>query len=211
MRREASMLERMELVLATNNSDKAREFARIFSGDCGVTTAAELGVPFHYEEGVESFLADALGKAFALFDKIERAVLADDSGLAVLALDGAPGVYSSRFGTEEGQEKLSADERNRYLLERMESVEDRSAFFVCCMVLVLDRQRLFVAQETLEGVITLTPSGLGGFGYDPLFYVPELGQTVAQLADDAKDRISHRGKAGRRLLAVIRDLAVAGT
>jgi len=103
----------------------------------------------------------------------------------------------------DGKTKLSDAERNTYLLSRAASLSDRGCFFVCCMVLVIDEKRFFVAQETFHGVLAEEPSGSGGFGYDPVVYLPEIGKTVAELSDAEKDSLSHRGRAARRILGLL--------
>jgi XTP/dITP diphosphohydrolase len=124
-------------------------------------------------------------------------VLADDSGLSLPALGGAPGIYSARYGSDlnAAGEELSAEERNSYLLSQIAGRKDRSAFYVCCMVLIIETYRFFTVQETWHGEITDRPAGRGGFGYDPVFYLPEYGMTAAELSEDEKNRLSHRGKA----------------
>jgi XTP/dITP diphosphohydrolase len=199
------MLSRMKLLLATNNRHKWREFQRIFHGH-EILTPRELKMNFHFEETGSSYLNNALGKAMALYERVRQPVLSDDSGLSVPALGGEPGIRSARYGPEGKEERLSDRQRYLYLLDRMKAVEDRRAFFICCMVLVLDEQRFFAAQETLTGGITEEPAGEGGFGYDPVFYVPERQMTVAELPDVVKDRISHRGRAGRRILSILDSL-----
>ena len=196
----------MDILLATNNSHKAAEFRRIFASyriPHTILLPNDLGLSFSYEEGTDDYLANSMGKARALYEQARRPVLADDSGLAVAALGWKPGVFSSRFGSEATGEMLSPDARNRYLLDRMRGSRERRACFVCCMVLLLDRFRFLVAQETLWGEIAASPRGEGGFGYDPVFWVPEHGRTVAELPDSVKDRVSHRGRAAMRILAML--------
>jgi XTP/dITP diphosphohydrolase len=199
------ILKGMKLLLATNNMHKWKEFQRIFEG-YEVLLPKELELSFEFEEEGSSFLENALGKARTLYGLANRPVLSDDSGLCVPALGGEPGIRSARYGPEGRAESFGDTERYLYLLERMKGREDRQAYFVCSMVLVLDDYRFFTAQETLQGHITEKPAGKGGFGYDPVFFVPERGMTVAQLGDSVKDAISHRGRAGRRILAVIESL-----
>lgn len=199
------MLERVQIVLATANRHKAEEFRRIFPAQ-RIILPADLGIDFDHEETGDTYLENAVGKATALFRRVGRPVMADDSGLSVAALAGEPGVLSARYGSEPGGPKLADADRNRYLLARMKDATDRRAFFVCCLVLVAGDYRFFVAQETVEGVIAHEPAGRGGFGYDPLFYLPTHGMTVAQLLDDEKDRISHRGRAAARLRPIIESL-----
>jgi XTP/dITP diphosphohydrolase len=192
----------MELCIATGNPHKVEELQAIFP-DHRLRTPAELGIDFEFEETGSTFFANAYGKAAALYPRAGMPVIADDSGLSLPALGGEPGIYSARYGSELYGRRLEADERNRYLLSRLEGVEERDAFFVCCMVAILAEYRFFCVQETLHGTIIDTPEGEGGFGYDPIFYLPERGATVAQLPEGEKNRISHRGKAGARLARLL--------
>jgi XTP/dITP diphosphohydrolase len=192
----------MELLLASNNDHKRLEFNRLFPG-VTIRTPREMGVDFDFPENGDTFLANAHGKAMALFLSARTPVLADDSGLCVPALGGEPGVYSNRYGVRAGAPPLEAPVRNAYLLRKMAEMKDRAAFFVCCLVLVLGESRFLVAQETVEGVITDAPRGRNGFGYDPLFLVPSHGCTMAELTDAEKDFVSHRGRAARRIRALL--------
>ncbi len=196
------MLENKELVLATNNQHKIEEISRLFSG-FKITTPSNLGIEFEYEEKGESFLDNALAKAMSLFQSIRKPVLADDSGLVVFALNGEPGIYSSRYGSKEKGRKLSDRERIDFLLARMAGHDDRRCFFVCCIALVVEENRFFISHETVNGLLSRYPAGTGGFGYDPVFYIPELKKTAAQLSDKEKDRISHRGRASRCIMSLI--------
>jgi XTP/dITP diphosphohydrolase len=161
-----------------------------------------LGVDFRYEEAGATYLDNALGKALHLFAQVGRPVLADDSGLEVPALGGEPGIRSSRYGSQPGGPKLSDADRCRLLLAKADGLSDRSCFFVCCIALVLEQPRFFTAQEICRGQLAGEPRGSGGFGYDPVVFLPERGKTVAELADREKDRVSHRGRAARRLRAL---------
>jgi len=199
------MLSIMKLLLATNNMHKWREFQRIFDGH-EMLLPEDLKLNFQFEEQGSSFLENALGKARALYRKAEQPVLSDDSGLCVPALGGEPGIRSARYGPGERAKGFNDRDRYLYLLERMNGIEDRRAYFVCCMALVLDDYRFFTAQETMEGSIGEEPAGEGGFGYDPVFIVPDKGMAVAELRDTVKDGISHRGRAGRRILSIIDSL-----
>jgi len=197
-----------QLLLASNNEHKHREFIRLFPG-VSVVLPRELGLDFDYQEGEESYLVNAIGKGMSLFRQAQGQggngplpVIADDSGLSVPALRGEPGIRSSRYGSKPGQPVLEAPQRNLYLLDRMDGIQDRRAFFVCCLVLVLGENRYIIVQETVDGTITEAPRGANGFGYDPLFLFPHSGKTMAELTDDEKDRISHRGRAARRMRAL---------
>ncbi|MBN1685975.1 MAG: RdgB/HAM1 family non-canonical purine NTP pyrophosphatase [Spirochaetales bacterium] len=196
----------MTIVIASGNRHKKDEIARLLPSHT-VLLPADRGIEFEYEELGVTFLDNAMGKARHLFRLTGEAVLADDSGLCVPALDGAPGVFSARYGSKDGAAIFSDSDRNAYLLENMKDVSDRRAFFVCSMVLLVNENRFFVAQETVDGEITLSPQGSGGFGYDPLFFFPGLKMTMAQLAPDKKNEISHRGKAARALTGMLEKAA----
>lgn len=188
----------MTIVIATGNRHKAEEFSRIFSGH-HIVLPEDRGIMFDPEETATTFYGNALIKARTLFELMGEPVIADDSGICVDALNGEPGVYSARYGATNGIE-LSAEDRNKLLLSRMKGIPDRTARFVCNMVLYYGPDRFVSVQETLEGsIVTETGSGSGGFGYDPVLYLPEYGKTVAELSDDQKDLVSHRGKAARKL------------
>jgi XTP/dITP diphosphohydrolase len=196
---------RPRLYIASNNPHKQKELQRILTA-FEIRLPAVDGYSFSYAETGESFLENAYGKAGALYALVKQPVLADDSGLCIDCLEGGPGIYSARFGSGDRGKPLNDHERNRYLLARLRGCTDRSAFFVCCMVLMLDDSRFFTAQETLHGEISSSPRGKGGFGYDPLFYLPEYKCTVAQLSAEQKDALSHRGKAARVIAAVLQHL-----
>jgi XTP/dITP diphosphohydrolase len=193
-----------ELLLASNNEHKSREFARLFRG-VTIVTPRDVGIEFDFPEDGQTFLANAHGKAEALYRLARRPVIADDSGLCVASLGGEPGIFSSRYGSAPGGAPLEAPRRNQYLLERMSGISERGAYFVCCLVLVLSDASFVAVQETVSGVIAQEPRGMNGFGYDPLFFLPERGKTMAEIPDADKDRISHRGKAARHMLSLIRN------
>jgi XTP/dITP diphosphohydrolase len=199
----------MDVLLATNNPDKKSELEEILDPH-SIIMPQDLEITFSFEETGDTYLDNALGKAKHLFEISRKVsnlpVLADDSGLSVKALDGAPGVYSSRYGSPEKGGELSSRERNRFLLNNMKGIEDRSAFFVCCLVLIYSEYRIFTVQETVEGEINHEPRGEGGFGYDPLFYMADEGKTTAELSPEKKHAVSHRGRAGRVILTILNSL-----
>ncbi|MFP4638495.1 MAG: non-canonical purine NTP pyrophosphatase [Spirochaetaceae bacterium] len=223
----------MRLLLATNNDHKRRELEGIFEGH-RLLLPKDLELDFHHEETGLTFHENALGKARALYNLViaqsdtpsgERdhqlrgpsipestvGVIADDSGLSVGALDGRPGIYSARYGSTPERPELTDDERNRLLLTEMEGMRDRRAHYTCCMALLLERERYYLLQETWHGEIAHQPSaGIHGFGYDPIFYLPEAGRTVAELSPDDKNSVSHRGKAARDLATLLRALEAEG-
>ena len=192
----------MDLLLASNNINKLDEFTRLFPGH-SIAAPSQAGIPFDFEENGSTFLENALGKAFELYRIAKRPVLSDDSGLCVTALGGEPGIFSSRYGSKPGEGKLETPERNAFLLSKIKGLADRRAFFVCCLVLLFEENRYFIAQETVHGFIAEEPRGHRGFGYDPLFLVPGKDLTIAELPDGEKDLISHRGRAARRIKALM--------
>jgi len=202
----SSALQR--LVLASNNAGKLREFGELLAPrGWSLLPQAELGVP-EAEEPHVTFLENALAKARHASRLTGLPALADDSGLCVTALRDAPGVVSARFAALEGGPRSDAA-NNALLLRKLEGQEDRSARYVAVLVLVrhADDPQPLVAEGVWHGRIAEAPAGDNGFGYDPLFFVPDLGQTVAQMAADRKNAISHRGQAMRHLLARLPDRA----
>ncbi len=183
------------LLLATGNAGKAAEFRALLQlPGIELKTPGEMGLywPPPDETG-DTFAENAVLKARSLAALSGLPALADDSGLCVDALDGAPGVHSARWA---GSDATDA-ERTALLLERLADVptEQRAARFVCAVALALPGGAVFVAEGICEGWMTLQPQGAYGFGYDPVFFVPALGQTFAQMDTDAKNRISHRALA----------------
>ena len=195
----------MDILVATGNKNKIRELSQIMP-EHRFLTPKDLNIEYDYDETGTTYCENALGKALCLHKMVGKPVLAEDSGLSVPALNGDPGIYSARYGMQEGL-KLNDAEKNAYLLKNMEGIKDRKAFFVCSMVLVMNEYRYFVAQETMEGEIAFQPAGENGFGYDPVLYIPASGKTVAQMSDDEKNVLSHRGKAGRKMKLIIESLA----
>ena len=199
----------MELIVATGNAHKLLELAPALPGH-RLLSPAEVGLPgFDVEEDGADFIDNALKKARTLFALSGRPSLADDSGLSVRALGGEPGVRSARYGSEDGRTKLDAAARNDYLLRRMEGREDRDCAFVCCLVLALSPDRFFAVQETCPGELLRRPRGSGGFGYDPIVFLPGLGKSLAELSLEEKNRLSHRGRACARMAALLADLEAA--
>ena len=182
----------MEIAAATNNSGKAREFAEIL-GDLGISvlTMKDLGIEIEIEETGKTFAENAMIKAKALSELCELPVLADDSGLCVNALDGAPGLYSARFAGE----GASDSELRAKLKKAMEGETDRSAFFISSVVMLFPDGKSITAEGRVYGTILDEERGSGGFGYDALFYCDEIGKTFAEAEPLEKDRVSHRGRA----------------
>ncbi len=190
------------IVLASGNPGKKAEIEQLLASfGTRVVTQAELGIT-EAEEPYENFFENALAKARHAAFATRLPALADDSGLCVDALGGAPGVHSARFA---GEPKSDA-RNNEKLLAEMSPHDDRSAHYVCVLVLMRgpgDTQPL-VAQAEWHGEIARAPRGRGGFGYDPYFLVPALGKTAAELAPEEKNRISHRGQALAKLLEMLK-------
>ncbi len=199
----------MQIFVATNNRHKVRELERLFPA-VHLRTPAEAGIPFDHDEVEATFLGNSLGKARALYARVLSPVLADDSGLCVDALDGEPGVRSARYGSpDDGRTALSAGEKNALLLRKMAGRQDRRCRFVCAMTLVVSEHRFVSVQETCEGLLLDAPRGAEGFGYDPIFLLPEEGLSMAELTLERKNRLSHRGRAAARMRAVLDSLGAA--
>lgn len=169
---------------------------------CSVADFPEL--PPVVEDG-QTFRENAVKKALTVAEILKEWTLADDSGLEVDALGGAPGVYSARFAGEPGDDRKN----NEKLLRLLAGVpsEQRTARFRCVLALASPEGEVWTTERTCEGLIGLAPRGDQGFGYDPLFYLPELGVTMAELPEEKKNEISHRGKAMRDLLTHLQAIA----
>ncbi|WP_374347479.1 RdgB/HAM1 family non-canonical purine NTP pyrophosphatase [Chitinimonas sp.] len=187
-----------QLVLASNNAGKLREFQRLFAPlAIELIPQGQLGVS-EAEEPHATFVENALAKARHAARATGLPALADDSGICVPALGGAPGVYSARYA---GEPKSDA-RNNEKLVADMAGQADRRAFFYAVLVLVrhADDPRPLIAEGRFDGELIAEPRGAGGFGYDPYVWVPTLGKTVAELSPEEKNPISHRGKALAELL-----------
>ncbi len=194
----------MNIMLASNNKHKQKELKNIFIGH-NIILPESLGIDFKFKENGTTYLDNAFGKALALYNLTGKPVISDDSGLTVNALNGEPGVYSARYGSKNGL-ILNDEEKNNLILTKMKNLKERSAYFVCCMVLLLNEYRFFSVQETVTGTIAEKPSGKNGFGYDPIFFITELKKTTAQLSAEEKNSISHRGLAAKQILAILKNL-----
>ena len=193
------MTKEFKLILATSNKDKAREIAEILSDTpFVVSTMKEEGFNPDIVEDGKTFEENALIKARAVHALAQNAyVMADDSGLCIDALDGAPGIYSARFCGEDS----TYPEKFAKIFEMLKDVpgEKRTAKFVCSIAVVRPDGSEFTVRGEICGVLHEKPMGDGGFGYDPIFYVPEFGMTTAQMTKEQKNSISHRGKASRAM------------
>lgn len=224
----------MKIYLASGNVNKKREMSELFPEHTIVTPKDE-GIDFDPEETGTTFYENSLIKARTLYSITGTPVVADDSGICVDALDGAPGIYSSRYAGplfmkgKPDSSKIPQEEQNRMLIEQLNEAiakgkfssdgssgrkgifpnGPRSCRYVCAMVLYMGPSRLYVAQETMEGTLIediRDARGTGGFGYDPIFFLPQYGKTAAELTAEQKNAISHRGKAARSLSHLVAEL-----
>ena len=202
----------MKIIFATGNKNKLREITEIMEGlDFEIITAAEAGIDSDPEENGESFEENALIKAKAVYEASDKKsiVMADDSGLCVDYMGGERGqlgIHSARFMGHD----TSYDIKNMEILEIMKGVprEMRKARFVCAVAAILPSGREITVRESMEGRIGYEISGENGFGYDPIFYLPEFGMTSAEISPESKNLISHRGKALRHMRAVLAEAEV---
>lgn len=195
------MKDKRRIVFATGNADKLREIREIFGDlDMEILSMKEAGAAADPEEDGSTFAENALIKAravHALLQDGRSIVMADDSGLCVDYLGGEPGIYSARWMGHE----TSYTEKNAELIRRLEGVEGeaRSARFEAAIACILPDGREMVTEGAMEGQIAKEPAGGHGFGYDPILYLPEFGKCSAELSDEEKNAISHRGKAMRAM------------
>lgn len=192
----------MKLIIASNNAHKLEEIKAILGDHFGeILSLREAGIEHETVEDGETFLQNAEKKAREIAEISGCCALADDSGLCVDALGGAPGIYSARYAGVHGDDEANND----LLLKNLEGAEDRSAHFTCAMALVWPDGRELTAEGYIYGVIAKERAGTNGFGYDPLFYLPERGCTTAQLSPEEKNAISHRGNALHELVRKLRE------
>ncbi|MCQ2447361.1 MAG: XTP/dITP diphosphatase [Oscillibacter sp.] len=182
----------MQFVLATHNPGKIREMSAILERfGIEVVTPKDLGITVDVEETGTTFAENSMLKAKAICELANLPAIADDSGLCVDALNGAPGVYSARYGGE-GLDDVG---RYRLLLENLKGQPTRAAHFACAIACAFPNGDTITAEGQVKGTIAFAPMGEGGFGYDPVFFYPELAKTFGQLTQEEKSAISHRGRA----------------
>lgn len=182
----------MKLVAATGNIGKLKEIKSILS-DCEIVSLKDLNIDCDIEETGTTFEENAIIKAETICKMTNMITIADDSGLAVDYLDGAPGIYSARYAGENATDEM----RNKKLLENLSGVpfEKRTARFVCAIAIAYPNGKTYTFYDTCEGKITFEPEGTNGFGYDPLFYFDDFKTTLANVDSDIKNTVSHRYKA----------------
>jgi len=192
----------LEILIATNNLGKVKEIKDILdSPEIKILTMKDFPPLPKIEEDGKTYQENAFKKARKISEYTGKICLADDSGLEIDYLKGKPGIYSSRWGN-------SDEERINKVLKLIENVpiNKRNAKFVCVVVLVFPNGKIYMVKEECKGSITFNPKGEHGFGYDPIFLVPEYNKTFAELGDKIKNQISHRGKAMRRMINIINEL-----
>ena len=193
-----------KIIFATSNEGKMKEIREILKDlDVELYSLKDILLDPDIEENGETFEENAVIKAKAVMELTNEIVLADDSGLEVDYLNKAPGVYSARFMGE----NTSYDIKNRYIIDQLAvaTEEERTARFVCVIACAFPNGEIITRRATVEGVIPKEIIGSNGFGYDPIFFVPELGCTTAQMPAEMKNEISHRGKALRAIKEVIKE------
>jgi XTP/dITP diphosphohydrolase len=200
---------RVKLLLASSNRAKLAELTELSRQDPSRAKFEFAAVPDFdsipkFDESAPTFAENAAGKAMHVSRYRDEAVIADDSGLVVPALDGAPGVHSARYA---GTGATDAQRIDKLLGEmRCKSGAEREAHFVCVLAIADAGRCLAIISDRADGVVLESPRGSGGFGYDPIFYFPELAKTFAELSREEKNRYSHRGKAFRRMLKAAHEL-----
>lgn len=190
-----------KLIIATGNAGKLKEFKQILSGKFEVLGLKDIGLTPTAEESGTTFEQNAFIKANEIYQKTGKNVLADDSGLCVHALKGAPGVYSARYAGE----GASVAQCNAKLLKNLSGVTDRRAYFECCLAFISSSGERFCVFGKTEGEILTEPRGNGGFGYDPLFYSYDLKKSFGEADEAQKNLVSHRARA---LIALAKKLGV---
>lgn len=191
------------IIFATTNKDKVREVKMMLEGfDVELCTMKEAGVDVDIVEDGTTFEENAIIKAKTIMEMTGEIALADDSGLEVDYMDGAPGIYSARFLGED----TSYDVKNNYIIDKLKDAKgsERSARFVCAMAAAFPNGDIETCRGTIEGVIAYEQKGTNGFGYDPIVYVLEYEMTTGEMAPELKNSISHRGKALEQMKEVLR-------
>lgn len=186
------------IIFATHNQGKIKEIREIMQDiNVNIITMEEAGIDIHVVEDGKTFEANAVKKAEEIMKASNYIVLADDSGLEIDYFNGGPGVYSARYLGED----TPYEEKNAIILERMKDVpkDKRGARFICAIAAAFPDRKTIITKGIMEGMIGYESIGTGGFGYDPIFFVEEIGTSTANIPAETKNKISHRGKALRRM------------
>lgn len=192
----------MKLIIASNNAHKIREIKQILGSRFEkILSLKEAEIDHETVEDGTTFLENARKKAVEIAEISGCCALADDSGICAHALNGAPGVFSARYAGTHGDDEAN----NRLLMDNLRDKEDRTAHYSCAMVLAFPDGTTLSAEGEMHGEVIFTPAGENGFGYDPIFFLPEYGMTAAQISPEEKNRISHRAKALNALVAKLDD------
>lgn len=192
----------MKVLFATTNEGKMREIREILEGtDIEVMSLKDAGIDIDVEEDGTTFLENSIIKAKAYRDYTDAVVLADDSGLVIDYINGEPGIYSARYMGKD----TPYSEKNQNLIDRVKDAvgAERAARFTCAIAASFPDGRVLTCEAHMEGQVAYEPAGCGGFGYDPILYLPEYGCTSAELTSEEKNRISHRGKALRAMCEIL--------
>lgn len=192
-----------KIIFATTNKNKVREVNMIMEGfDVELCTMEEAGVKVDIVEDGTTFEENAVIKAKTVMEATGEIAIADDSGLEVDYLDGAPGIYSARFLGED----TSYDVKNNYIIDKLKDAKgkERSARFVCAIAVAFPDGEVITCRGTIEGLIGYEQKGTNGFGYDPIVYVPEYEMTTGEMAPELKNSISHRGKALEQMKEILK-------
>ena len=194
-----------EIILATNNQNKVREMKqKLEPFNINVLSQKEAGINIDVEETGETFKDNSQIKAEAIFNLLKKPVIADDSGLCIDALDGAPGVHSHRFAGEDASDL----DRINIVLDKLKDVptDKRTARFKCCVCFIYENGEEHFFEDTAEGIIGLEPSGTNGFGFDPIFHYEGDIRSFAEYSPEEKNKVSHRGKAVAQFIKFISNL-----
>lgn len=195
----------MKLLIATHNKNKYNEFNRLLTpAQIETISLNDLQITNEYKENYNSFLDNAIGKAYYYSQFTELITISDDSGLIIPILNGFPGIQSSRYG----KESMSQSEKNKLIIEMINDHKgwQRRAYFVCALAAIQNKKILFVTEERVKGIIATEEKGDYGFGYDPIFLFLDKGKTFAEMQPSEKDMYSHRGKAIQNLIEYLKSL-----
>ena len=200
--RAAVLMSKPVLVAATGNAHKLKELRALFGEYYHIISMTDAGFDGDIDENADTFAGNAAIKAEAVCEATGLPTIADDSGLAVDALNGAPGVLSARYAGVHGDDKAN----NNLLLERMQGAQNRACAFQCAIALKLPEREPLIAEGSCPGTLLHEERGTGGFGYDPLFLYEPLGKTFAEFTDEEKNAVSHRARACEKMLAIMKEL-----